>query len=95
MIYQCYKHKGDFMNEIKNGTDGIMDDLAREIFEFREICAKARCIAMDKATKLFGVNEESEGEKASSGGGLVGELYTSIVCANKDILKVMEFVASL
>ena len=95
MIYLCYKHKGDFMNEISNGNDGRMDDLAREIFEFRDICAKAKCIAVDKATKLFGANEEPEGEKALIGGGLVGEIYTSIACAKKDILKVMEFVDSL
>jgi len=83
------------MNEIRNGNDGRMDDLAREIFEFRDICTKARCIAMDKATKLFGANEESEGEEALISDGLVGELSTSIACAKKDILKVMEFVASL
>jgi hypothetical protein len=83
------------MNEIRNGKDGRIDELAQEIFELRAICEKARCIAMDKATKLFGVNEESEGEKALSCGGLVGELSTSIACAKKDILKVMEFVDSL
>jgi hypothetical protein len=83
------------MNEIKNRNDGRIDELAQEIFELRAICAKARCIAMDKATKLFGANEESEGEKALSGGGLVGELSTSIVSAKNDILKVMEFVDSL
>ena len=83
------------MNEIKNGNDGRIDELAQEIFELREICAKARCIAMDKATKLFGANEESEGEKALGGGGLVGELSTSIASAKKDILKVMEFIDSL
>ncbi len=83
------------MNEIRNGNGGRIDDLAREIFEFRDICAKAKCIAMDKATKLFDANDESEGEKALSGGGLVGELSTSIACAKKDILKVMGFVDSL
>jgi hypothetical protein len=82
-------------SEIRNGNVGRMDDLAHEIFEFREICAKARCIAMDKATKLFGANEESEVEKALSGGGLVGDLSTSIASAKNDILKVMEFVDSL
>lgn len=83
------------MNEIRNGNDGRIDELAKYIFEFREICAKARCIAMDKATKLFGANEESEGEKALSGGGLIGELSTAIASAERDILKVMEFVDSL
>ena len=83
------------MNEIKNGKDGRIDELAQEIFGFREICAKARCIAMDKATKLFGANEESEGEKALSGGGLIGELSTAIASAKRDILKVMEFADSL
>ena len=83
------------MNKIKNGNDGRIDELAQEIFELGAICAKAKCIAMDKATKLFGANEESEGEKALSGGGLVGDLSTSIASAKKDILKVMEFVDSL
>ena len=83
------------MNEIRNEHDGRMDDLAREIFAFREICAKARRIATDKATKLFGTNEESESAKDLIGGGLVGELSTSIASAEKDILKVMEFVDSL
>ena len=83
------------MNEIKNGNDGRIDELAQEIFGFREICAKAKCIAMDKATKLFGANEDSEGEKALSGGGLVGELSTTVASAKSDILKVMEFVDSL
>ena len=83
------------MNEIKNGKDGRIDELAQEIFEFREICAKARCIAMDKATKLFGANEESEGGKGLSGGGLIDELSTSIDSAKSDILKVMEFIDSL
>ena len=83
------------MNGIKNGNDGRIDELAQEIFELREICAKARCIAMDKATKLFGANEESEGEKALSGGGLIGELSTAIASAKRDILKVMELADSL
>ena len=83
------------MNEIKNGNDGRIDELAQEIFELREICAKSRCIAMDKATKLFGANEESEGEKVLSGGGLIDKLSTSIDSAKSDILKVMEFVDSL
>ena len=83
------------MNEIKNGNDGRIDELAHEIFELREICAKARCIAMDKATKLFGANEESESEKVLSGGGLIDKLSTSIDSAKSDILKVMEFVDSL
>lgn len=75
--------------------DGRIDELAHDIFEFRDICAKARSIAMDKATKLFGSTEDSEGSKALSGGGLVGELSTSIASAKSDILKVMEFVDSL
>ena len=83
------------MNGIRNGNDGRIDELAQEIFGFREICAKARCIAMYKATKLFGATEDSEGEKALSGGGLIGELSTSIDSAKSDILKVMEFVDSL
>ena len=80
---------------IGNIDMGRIDELAKDIFEFREICAKARCIAMDKATKLFGANEDSEGEKALSGGGLVGELSTTVASAKSDILKVMEFVDSL
>jgi len=83
------------MNGIRNGNDGRIDELAQEIFELREICTKARCIAMDKATKLFGANEESEGEKALSGGGLIEELSTAIASTKRDILKVMEFVDSL
>jgi hypothetical protein len=83
------------MNKIKNGNDGRIDELAQEIFELRAICEKARCIAMDKATKLFGANEESEGEKALSGGGLVWDLSTTVASAKRDILKVMEFVDSL
>jgi hypothetical protein len=50
---------------------------------------------MDKATKLFGSTEGSEGNNALSGGGLVGDLSTSIASAKNDILKVMEFVDSL
>jgi len=80
---------------IGNIDMGRIDELAKDIFEFREICAKARCIAMDKATKLFGANEDSEGEKALSGGGLVGELSTTVASAKSDILKVMEFIDSL
>ena len=69
------------MNEIKNGNDGRIDELAQDIEEFRAICAKARCIAMDKATKLFGANEESEGEKALSGGGISrGTFYKYCFC---------------
>ena len=83
------------MNEIRNGNDGRIDELAKDIFEFREICAKARCIAMDKDTKLFGSTEDSEGSGALSGGGLIGELSTAIASAKRDILKVMEFVDSL
>jgi hypothetical protein len=83
------------MNEIRNGNDGRIYELAKDIFEFREICAKARCIAMDKATKLFGSTEDSEESRALSGGGLIGEISTNVASAKKDILKVMEFVDSL
>ena len=83
------------MNGIRNGNDGRIDELAQEIFELREICAKARCIAMDKATKLFGSTEEAEDSKVLSSGGLIDKLSTSIDSAKSDILKVMEFVDSL
>jgi hypothetical protein len=83
------------MKEIKNGNDGRIDELAQEIFELREICAKARYIAMDKATKLFGSTDDSEVNKALSGGGLVDGISTSVASAKSDILKVMEFVDSL
>jgi len=83
------------MNGIRNGNDGRIDELAQEIFELREICTKARCIAMDKATKLFGSTEDAEDSKVLSGGGLIDKLSTSIDSAKSDILKVMEFVDSL
>lgn len=75
--------------------DGRIDELAQNIFEFRDICTKARSIVLDKATKLFGSTEDSECGKPLSGGGLVGELSMSISSAKSDILKVMEFVDSL
>lgn len=90
--------KEDFMNDgfgKENQREGRLDNLAKSIFEFRDICTKARSIVLDKAAKLFGSTEDSECGKPLSGEGLVGELSMSIASAKSDILKVMEFVDSL
>ena len=76
-------------------NSGRVDELAKDIFEFREVCAKAKIMTKDKSAKMFGDVEEEEKCLESNSGGLIGELSNTISHAKSDILKVMNFIESL
>jgi hypothetical protein len=95
MIYQCYKHKGDFMNDVCreepqsriNELYGKMNVLGSEVAQTLEA-------VMKKREQYYGVvPEPTEGERCSKG--TVNEIDWMIGDIRKMVGVIREYVETL
>ena len=79
----------------ENPREGRLDNLAKSIFELREICGKCACLTKDTEGKLFGSTGESIEAKKIAEGGLIGELYSIVNSCRMDVTETIDFIQSL
>ena len=96
MIYQCYKHKGDFMNEACRPDEpkSRIDELNGKMKELGNEVVQTLRTVMKKREQYYGIVSESTDVKATVKGA-VNELDWMIEDIRKMVVDIREYVETL